>query len=309
MTKPVFLYANGTAFFSEILGFPVGGIGGGADLTLDPVSGRPVWWDGAITNDPFWRCLDEQKWDVYHIDYPAAAFPMGPSIQAGADTCERILLSIPYGTPFMLGGYSQGAAVMSHVYRRLKESTGSLHSFFPFFKGATLFGNPMREINFTAPEVSWSGAWDVPGSSFGGGGCFPDLLTGCEYGKWREYVNVNEVITSTGTSTQGTNWRNAVGWLTGQISPADAVAGLVSGAYFDGIGAAGAIGDYGHVRYPDNPPMSTVGQTFPDGTYTSYELALTYIESVFQTLNITSILPPSDPLMDRTWTTYLPSPV
>lgn len=305
MAKPLFLYATGTAFFTSVMGMSLAPIGG-APSVLSPAGYRKVFWNGQVTNDPFWRLLDERKWDARKIDYPASAWPMGTSIDTGVSLAVAHINSVPAGTPFMLGGYSQGAAVMSKVYRLIQ--SGSLMSRASDFKGAVVFGNPMRQLNFLAPGLTWSGAWDVPGSTTGGSGCFPDRLSGCEYGKWREYVNVNEIICSTGTSTNGAGWRAAVGWLTGMLDPATALEGLTTTSWLDGISAALAVGEYGHVRYPTAPPMSTVGQTFPADTKTTYELALEFIGSVYAGLSVTPILPKTDPLMDRAWTTYLPTP-
>lgn len=305
VTKPLFLYATGTAFFAEIMGTHFGAVSG-ASMTLNPTGGRKVWWGGEVTDDPFWRCLDERKWDARKVDYPAAILPMGPSIDTGVTMTCNHLLSTPSGTPFMLGGYSQGAAVMSKVYRELK--TGSLTSRWSDFKGAVMFGNPMRQQDFLAPGLTWSGAWDVPGSTTGGSGCFPDRLSGCDYGLWREYVNHNEVITATGTSANGAGWRSAVGFLTGMVDPLTNLHNLTTTTWIEGTAAALAIGADGHMAYPTSPPITYAGQTFSPGTSTSYELALAFVNSVYDGLSITGILPTSDPSMQKPWKTYIPFP-
>ena len=298
MPKPVFFYATGTAFLTQVFGLNVAPIG---DITGELVAshnGNKFYWNGTITDDPFWRMLDPQVWDARKIDYPAATWPMGVSINIGVDMVVTQINNLPSGTPFCLGGYSQGAAVMSHVYDEIR--TGSLTGRASSFKGGVMFGNPRRQQDFLAPELTWSGAWDVPGSTTGGSGCFPNRLSGCELGVWREYVNSDEIITSTGTSFTGAGWRTAVGFLTGQVDPIAAFISLIpgSGTYI-GTQAALAIGSGfpgGHVGYPQLPPTGLNGLS-------SYERALTFLQSVAETVSTVSILPITHPSMNRTWTT------
>jgi hypothetical protein len=303
MTKPLFLYATGTAFFTEILDVQVMPVAGPWSV-LNPAGGRKVYWSGEVTDDPFWRLLDERKWDARKVNYPAAIWPMGVSMEEGKTLTINHILSVPAGTPFMLGGYSQGAAVMSKVYQELKPG-GSINSRWPDFKGAVLFGNPMRQQDFTAPGVTWSGAWDVPGSTTGGAGAFPNRLSGCDYGLWREYVNHDEIIGATGFSTNGVGWRTAVGWVSGEADPKTSFASIFNTEWLNGIQAAMAIGGDGHMAYPDRTPLGA-GHT-PVGTKTSYELALEFINDVYDDLNITGILPITDPLINRPWSSFIPA--
>jgi len=304
VTKPLFLYATGTAFATEILGVSLGAIGGvSSTLTI----GGRKFWNQYIFQDPFPWALDEQIWDARKVDYPAAAFPMNASINTGVSMTIAHINTVPLGTPFALGGYSQGAAVMSLVYREIV--SGSLTSRAGDFMGGVMFGNPMRQQDFTAPGVTWSGAWDVPGSTTGGSGCFPDRLSGCEYGVWREYVNVDEIIAATGTSTLGAGWRAAVGWLTGMLDPWTTLTGLMTTDWINGANAALAVGDFGHVRYPIAPPLSTTGQTYTDAELTSYELALDFLDTVVhEQATVPVVLPTDHPSLNKQWTTFRPVP-
>ena len=110
MSRPVFLYATGTAFFINVLGAPIGAIGG-AEQSITYQD--KVYRCSRITDDPFWTMLDPQVWDSRKINYPAALWPMGPSIDTGVSMTVAAINNLPSGTPFCLGGYSQGAAVMS----------------------------------------------------------------------------------------------------------------------------------------------------------------------------------------------------
>lgn len=302
MPKPVFFYATGTAFFTEILGIRVSPIGGGVNIHLER-NGNKYYWNGAVTNDPFYRVLDPQIWDSRKIEYPAAVFPMGTSIDIGVANVISQINNLPAGTPFALGGYSQGASVMSKVYTQIR--SGSLTSRAASFKGGVMFGNPSRQQDFLAPGLTWSGSWDVPGSTTGGHGCFPASLrlTGCEYGKWREYVNEREVITSVGNSAKGTAFCNLVGYLTGQLDPVASIAALLDVNWINALGDAVAVTDFGHVAYPWFPPPCSPGVTYPPTQASGYELAYQFLDSIATAENVGPILPITHPSMNKTWTT------
>lgn len=295
MTKPLFLYATGTAFFSNVFGVPIAPITGAESVCT---RGGKTYRFSKITDDPFWKMLDPQVWDSRKINYPAAVWPMGPSIDVGVRLTIQAIKGTPSGTPFCLGGYSQGAAVMSKVYREIL--SGSLTSRASDFKGAVMFGNPMRQQNFLAPGLTWSGAWDVASSTTGGSGCFPDRLSGCEYGKWREYVNSGDIITATGTSTTGAGWRSAVGWLTTMTDPFTSLAGLLTTDWLGGIAGAMAVGAGNHGAYPFIPPTGLSGST-------SYELALDYLDTIAATFSTVPVYAPTDAAVAKPWTVVRPA--
>ena len=303
MAKPVFFYATGTAFLTEILDIQIFAIGGGPG-TVITTKGKKYFMD-YVTNDPFWLMLDNQVWDARKIDYAAAIWPMGVSIDNGAAKVKAAINALPSGTPFCLGGYSQGAAVMSKVYDALR--TGDMTSKANQFKGGVLFGNPMRQEDFTAPGVSWSGSADIPGSTTGGSGCFPTRLAGCEYGKWNEYVNYNEVISAVSSTGVGAGFRSLVGWVTGQSDPLAVLQGALNNneSWLGGFQMAAGIGDWGHIRYPLFPPLTSF--TTSVGSKTSYELALDFLAGVATEVNASPILPATDPSLNRPWTIVRPS--
>jgi hypothetical protein len=77
--------------------------------------------------------------------YPAAVYPMQPSVQAGrAEVCRQIGLR-PQGTPIFLSGYSQGAMVTNAVWvSDILSPNGSLHDRLTDVKGIIQFGDPNR---------------------------------------------------------------------------------------------------------------------------------------------------------------------
>jgi hypothetical protein len=297
MTKPVFLYAMGTSFWTTVFNLPLFPL-------VDPNSpgqvnswGGKSFYSGPVDDDPFWRVLDPQVWDSRKIKYPAATWPMNLSIDSGVAMTVAQIQALPSGTPFCLGGASQGAAVMSKVYRQITDPAGALYSRRASFKGGVMFGNPMRQENFLAPDLTYSGSWDMPGSNTGGSGCFPDRLSNCELGLWREYVNADEIITATGTSFQGNGWRGAVGFLAGLSDPLTALLAILPGSGFlVGIASALGIGAGGHIRYPLFPPTGLTGLS-------SYERAFSFLGTVATEVNASPILPITHPSMNYPWTT------
>lgn len=300
MARPVFLYATGTAFTTQVLGINLGPIGGAGTTIV--TNGKKYFMD-FITNDPFWLMLDNQVWDARKIAYPASIWPMNASIATGVALTKAAINALPSGTPFCLGGYSQGAAVMSDVYDALR--SGDMTSKASQFKGGVVFGNPRRQQDFLAPGLTWSGAAGQAGSTTGGSGCFPTRLANCEYGKWNEYVNYNEVISAIGTDAAGAGLRSLVGWLTGLSDPVTSIAGALTTDWNAGKNLAGLIGSLGHMAYPTSPPMT--GLTTVTGTKTSYELALDFLASVATSVNASPILPATHPSLNYPWTIVRPS--
>lgn len=77
-------------------------------------------------------------------DWPAAMFPMGPSVQKGIASARVQIRQHP--GKFVLAGYSQGAIVTSMVYKHdLLDPFGMLHDRLPDLVGAVTWGNPCRE--------------------------------------------------------------------------------------------------------------------------------------------------------------------
>lgn len=226
MTQQVaFFYATGTSYLinSLELGFSIdisGTVRWFGDKILIPgkstptqvsgLNGKTYTWAGLPHEDPFPFMLNPDVWDATRIKYPDSTLGMAQSIDYGINQTVKLIKALPPGQPFAIGGYSQGAAVMSGVYNEIR--TGSLISRAPSFLGGVMFGNPRRQVNFRGPiGGTWSGAWDVPGSTTGGHGSFPATgnwarLTGCDANKWVEFTNPGDMFNCTGDSTNGLNW-------------------------------------------------------------------------------------------------------
>lgn len=308
MSRVAFFYATGTSYLVNVLeiGFSIDvglqiRIG---DLispsnrdtaTVAGLDGRTAVWDCMPANDPFPYLLDPERWDATRIKYPASMIGIGASIDYGVSQTLAHIRALKPGTPFCLGGYSQGAAVMSGVYNELRY--GSLTSRNSDFLGGVMFGNPRRQVNYRGPVGgTWSGAWDVAGSSTGGHGSFPvggpyGRLSACD-SRWVEFTHTDDIFSSTGDSSVGTNWTAANDVLTG-LDRSGIISYFMGGMTFSILGAVNAalakagdntftdaagktikVGGSGHTAYPFIPPVGN-----PDGGLTSYQIALKFLES------------------------------
>lgn len=307
--KVAFFYCVGTSYVFRWLeiGFGIDSalnVYVGADYTthnknyatIAGLNGETVTWDGAPQNDPFPSMLDPNVFAAERVVYPASMFPMNYSVGTGISTVVAKINALPQGQPFALGGYSQGALVMSSVYNEIRY--GSLTSRASSFLGGVMFGNPRRQLNHRgAVGGTWSGCWDIAGSSTGGHGSAPASgpyarLSACE-SKWVEFAHPGDIFACVGDSTTGVNWVAAndavftvnaadlIGIITGYAAGlrSAAEAGFALGGavnhFTDAAGKAFDIGGLGHTAYAFIPPEGN-----PDSGLTSYQIALKYLNSL-----------------------------
>lgn len=132
--KPVVITVNGTGVPDPF------GPGFAGDV------GRAFAWNpwDAIAAE-----LDGTRYDTtagwQPIGYPAATFPMWPSINAGRAEVNRQIGRRPKGTPLFLSGYSQGAIVTGKVWSEdILAPDGVHHDRLPDVRGIINFGDPLR---------------------------------------------------------------------------------------------------------------------------------------------------------------------
>lgn len=111
--------------------------------TLYTVCGTGVpWWVGPDAE--IGRVLGDNahifRWQP--VGYPAAPFPMWPSIMSGVAELARLVEATP--GEFDMIGYSQGAVVVSYFYKYYL-LRGVLNHRLPDLRKVVTFGNPMRE--------------------------------------------------------------------------------------------------------------------------------------------------------------------
>lgn len=85
-------------------------------------------------------------WFHQPVFYPATAFPMDKSVSAGRRELVRLISERPVNEEIALGGYSQGAIVISEVWKHdILDPRGVLHDRLQYVTAAVTQGNPMRE--------------------------------------------------------------------------------------------------------------------------------------------------------------------
>ena len=283
-------------------------------------------WGGGPPQDPFPGFLDPEVFDAQKVFYPAATVGMGNSIDIGIANVVNLVNALPSGQMWMTGGYSQGAAVMAGVMLATK-SGGALASRASTYLGGVNFGNPRRATNYRG-EVggTWSGAFDVPGSTTGGHGAFPTtgpyrrlVASECDAQKWIDFTGPDDIFSSVGDSVQGLAWTAGTDIFLGTTDPLEWLLYLASGAviavsaaatilfgagstsYTDAAGKTLTQGGRGHVLYPYIPPVGN-----PDGTLTSYQIALKWLESKAAAYSVAPVIIPSSSSTAGWSTTLVP---
>lgn len=153
-------------------------------IVIFTVSGTGAPWDVGYPFD-LARWQDQSQVYVQPIGYPAAAFPMGPSVNQGVNELVRQMHIHLDGENddvlFILIGYSQGAIVTSKVLRRMM--SGDLAGYLDRCIAGVTFGNPMRE------EHHFTGASDP-----GGHGLDPECLENTP-AWWHDYAAKGDIYT------------------------------------------------------------------------------------------------------------------
>lgn len=295
--KAKFLYTAGTGFYINNLhgisidltgtvrwqGKVIGGEQEGLVGRINGLDGRYEYWNvKSPASDPFPKLLDPTVWDAKSVDYPAAffggtgflgtGFSMGAGINVGVDRMVKEIKALGDDQPFGLGGYSQGAAVISSLYLMgLQEgTTGELEDYRDRFLGGVCFGNPRKQRDYLGVYGSWSGSWDVPGSNSDGGGAFPSAgswrrLTGCEPDKWLEFSAPADIFSAVGTSWIGEGFNNAIDAFL-DLTRSQVITTFFSGGLDDALTATAlAMGDPGMVPEWVDIPEELRGETCVGG--------------------------------------------
>jgi hypothetical protein len=247
--------------------------------------------------------LDPDDWRWVPVAYPAAAFPMGDSVQAGVDKIINMIAVTP--GPFVLSGLSQGAMVCSKVYDEVR--FGRLrHRKFDLVAGV-MFGNPARQPGHHI---------DLLGAVTPAGGGIQDfdldysfgersgILSGCDP-FWWEFANPGDPV-CTAVAGNATEQMARVfsfvyysfnGGLPGLVSalgglvadPAASVEALDRLFDLDGSSAGASP----HIEY-HLPYTPLAGNT----TQSAVDLAVDYLEGVFTATRAAPPPPPGRPAFE-----------
>ncbi|QSM01088.1 lysin B [Mycobacterium phage Nanosmite] len=115
------------------------------------VAGTGAGWDAGYPADVARAVLDLYRWQG--VNYPAAPFPMGDSVNAGIAELIKLLkqrLDRYPAAKFVLIGYSQGAIVTSMVWKRYIKGTPLEDRII----GSITYGNPCRELGVANGNVA-----------------------------------------------------------------------------------------------------------------------------------------------------------
>lgn len=162
--------------------------------TLFTVHGTGVtMWDGPPA-DTARAVLDKYAWQPIG-NYPAAPFPMWPSIQAGCAELRAQINRLP--GEFNIAGYSQGAIVASLVYKYdLLPTDGALHHRLGDLKKVVTWGNPMAEAGHSYPGDR---------ARVAGRGIMEDRLEGTPFWWW-DFRNKGDIYTDCPDDGVGENY-------------------------------------------------------------------------------------------------------
>ena len=290
MTLPTLYYANGTAYLAELADTPFGPFSGGGAVTyhIKNLTGGFIEWDGDITTDPFPLLIDPALCSYRRVDYPASGLNIGGSIAEGVAWTIQEIKDTP--GEVILGGYSQGACVAAGVYDAFRQ--GELAYRRQDLRAMVTFGSPVRQAGHTFVGSSgYAGAFDIPLSTRGSRGLFPNRLKNTEPFVY-DFVMPNEVITGVGDTLVGNLWTAAAGFLLSNnlvLAAASALGALGSIAAAAGevsitnpyTGLTQLLSGGGHVLYPHRPPPNSDG-SFPSSGDTCYQVAARYINTVCQ---------------------------
>lgn len=161
-----------------------------------PVDSRPMLFTVCGTGVPWWvgpdadlaRAVEDRyKWQP--IGYPAATFPMNPSVQAGRAELRRQLdihRARVEAEGAVLCGYSQGAIVVSEYW--MDDVIRQSHWAGKYIRAAVTFGNPMRERGRVWVDP---GGPPAPATSHG----IADRLMDNTPWWWRDYAHAGDLYT------------------------------------------------------------------------------------------------------------------
>lgn len=202
-------------------------------------------------------------------DWPASAFPMWPSIMAGVASAEvQARRWANEGRDLHLCGYSQGAAVMSLLWKYSFGDGGALSDIRHRVKKAVMIGNPMRQQGV---PLLGDGLKTARANT---AGIMVDRLTDTPPW-WREMAHAGDIYADCELDDEG-EFKRAIckivmgnQWWAGQDNILEQVTELFARPLPEGIAAAKAIIDAGmffgtgtrdHINYNIRPAVDYLSE-------------------------------------------------
>jgi hypothetical protein len=285
ITKPTFFYAVGISHLFSLFGVGIANVGGGSTLTVPGVDNKTYTWNGAPGTDPFPSMVDATYWNVKRVEYSASAYPYLNSLATGAEAVVAAIKATP--GKFALGGYGLGAAVIARVWEEIQY--GTLASRKNDLIAAVTFGSPAREASHLWPGATPIGSWDAPSTTTGSHGVFPsDRRMTSTPAVWWDFANADDVFSSVGNTTAGTNLSALTAVLTNTFTGKDLLAFISANLLnlpWDTItAAASTISQVTDVLGSNGGGHSTYATSSPTGNpqngLTSYQIALNYLNTI-----------------------------
>jgi hypothetical protein len=124
--------------------------------TLDVTKVEIPELDGLLTTGPdsFWKLntpVNLSKYELVNVEFNEDLLHLGVGHANAYDAVHALITSLPVGTPLVLFGFSEGAAVMSDIYDQIRG--GDLYARHADLIAGVMYGNPRREegVTFTDP--------------------------------------------------------------------------------------------------------------------------------------------------------------
>lgn len=211
-------------------------------------SGQPDPAGPGLPSDTARAVLDLYQWQPVG-DYPAATFPMWPSILQGVGSLVSLIAARP--GKIALAGYSQGAVVVAVVLKHhIMNPRGSLNHRLADVTKVVLWGNPMRQKGFAVGD-DW--IWPTANPNTGGIMAW-DRLEGLEHAPFqvRDYAHQGDMYAANDDSDRDEYKRavckivmNATDFFDGPDSIVSQLQELAERPLQEGIAMASAVIDAG----------------------------------------------------------------
>lgn len=223
--------------------------------------------------------LNPAYWNWIPVSYSAALYPMASSISDGIEQLVAAIETVPIGTKIALIGVSQGAVVTSQTWENeFVSSSGRLHARMNDVVGAVTFGNPRRK----------AGSHAVGTPDPGGHGIAASNLQTNVPSWWYDYADPDDIVPTVPTGSGGdyasvlydflTNTWNGVSetLLSDVLSTFKNPLGNVSSV----VKLLEMIAGDAWKSFTGNNPHTSYNVVKIDGTSTSVQLAVSYLDSV-----------------------------
>lgn len=223
--------------------------------------------------------LNPAYWNWTPVSYSASLYPMQDSINDGISKLVAAIQTVPVGTKIALIGVSQGAVVTSKVWEtEFVSSSGSLHNRLNDVVASVTFGNPRRMAGSHAAGTPDPGGHGIATN---------DLQTNVPTW-WYDYADPDDIVPTVPDGAGGVYASQLYDFLTNTWNgDSDTLLNTVLDTFRNPAGTVSSTvellemiaGDAWKTLTGHNPHTS-YNTVKIDGTNTSVQLAVSYLDSV-----------------------------